>query len=101
MIPAVARRAATALAGESDVGASHIPPAMVKRTRLDSRGLVSDSRSDAVVVRDTARVFTRSPSKKRARAERPVRRAKAARRDRRSNKPRRYWRAAPPRARSG
>src|SRR6516165_4990606 len=85
MMPAVDRSAASALAGESETGASHIPPAMVKSTKLDNRGLVSDSRSDAVVEMATARVLTRPPVGQRSAAS-PSRRALAAMRDKLPNK---------------
>src|SRR5215831_21021576 len=44
-VPAVPRSVATHLANDSSPGASHIPPARVQSTRLESRGLVSETRS--------------------------------------------------------
>src|SRR5215831_855961 len=99
MIPAVDRSAAAALAGDSELVASHIPPAIVKSTRLDSRGLVSDRRSDAVVERATARVLTRSPVRQRS-APGQDGTVQAATRDKPPNKPLREPPAAQPQVRS-
>src|SRR5712692_7957956 len=50
-----------ARAGDKAPGASHMPPAVVTRTRLDKRGLVKDARSEAMVDNERARAFTRLP----------------------------------------
>src|SRR6266849_3448478 len=99
--PATANKLAICRAGERPLGDSHMPPAVVTKTRLESLGLVRERKSDAVAETERARAFipplvTRRPGGRLAGLK-----IDEAATDGRSSRARRDWQAAPRREKSG
>src|SRR5258707_15844232 len=65
--PATANRLAICRAGERPLGDSHMPPAVVTKTRLESLGLVRERKSDAGAETERARAFIPPPVTRRPR----------------------------------
>src|SRR5258707_372134 len=59
--PATANRLAICRTGERPLGDSHMPPAVVTKTRLESLGFVRERKSDAVAETERARAFMPPP----------------------------------------
>src|SRR5216683_872714 len=92
---------ATWRAGERPLGDSHMPPAVVTKTRLESLGWVRERKSYAVAETERARAFIPPPVTRRPRGRLAGLKVDAAATAGRSSRARGDWQAAPRREQSG